>query len=65
MDEIRVNYEEVKNELKTKDGVINWLNQNLTIAQTRDPGFRMGPPPQGVHFSPRVMTSTSTPMPRT
>ena len=48
-------------DLKTKENVIQWLNKQLTTAQARDPGLRLGPPPEGIHFSPSA-TSTSTPM---
>ena len=32
----------------TQETVIRWLNGQLTTAQTRDPGLRIGPPPQGL-----------------
>ena len=35
--------------------VIQWLNKQLTFAQSRDPGLRLGPPPE--------FLATSTPLP--
>ena len=67
-EEIKENLAKAKKEnegfikdLRTKENVIQWLNKQLTTAQARDPGLRLGPPPEGIHFSPSA-TSTSTPM---
>ena len=32
----------------TQETVVRWLNGQLTTAQARDPGLRIGPPPQGL-----------------
>lgn len=56
--------DELNKKLKTNENVIQWLNKQLTTAQARDPGLRLGPPPPGIiNFSASGMASTSTPMP--
>ena len=58
---LRETTDEMRKKLKTNDSVIQWLNKQLTTAQARDPGLRLGPPPEGIHFSPSSL-ATSTPM---
>merc|ERR1712110_797503 len=62
---VRTKTEELEKKLQSSESTIQWLNKNLTTAQARDPSLKFAPPPQGVHFSPSAMASTSTPMPRT
>ena len=64
MEELRKNSEEIAKKLNTNEGVVQWLNKQLNMAQKRDPGLRLGPPPAGLQFSNSEMASTSTPMPR-
>lgn len=54
--------EELSKKSKTEEAVIQWLNKQLTTAQARDPGLRLGPPPTGIQFTPSAMASTSTPV---
>ena len=54
---------DLERKLRTNEAVIAWLNKQLTIAQARDPGLRLGPPPDGLTtFTPSAMTASSTPM---
>jgi spindle assembly abnormal protein 6 len=62
LDETRTVADDLAKKVKTNETVIQWLNKQLTTAQARDPGLRLGPPPDGIHFTPSAMASTSTPM---
>lgn len=61
LEQIRENADEMTKKLKTNETVIQWLNKQLTTAQARDPGLRLGPPPAGINFSATAI-STSTPL---
>ena len=39
---------DLEKKLSTNDLVIKWLNKELTKAQARDPGLKLGPPPEGI-----------------
>ncbi len=62
LDEVRETADDLAKKVKTNEAVIQWLNKQLTTAQARDPGLRLGPPPDGLNFTPSAMASTSTPL---
>ncbi len=59
---LREQVEELEKGAKRQEMVIHWLNQQLTVAQARDPNLRFGPPPDGVSFTPSAMMASSTPL---
>lgn len=62
LDELRTDNEDLGKKMRTNETVIQWLNKQLTTAQARDPGLRLGPPPEGINFTASAMASTSTPL---
>ena len=59
LEEFRNTNDDLSKKLNTNENVIQWLNKQLTTAQARYPDLRLGPPPEGIYFSPRAMASTS------
>lgn len=61
---LREELREAEKRVRTGETVIHWLNKQLTAAQARDPGLRIGPPPEGLAttvFSTSGIAAASTP----
>lgn len=60
---VREEKSELEKKLKTNETVIHWLNKQLTTAQAKYPGFRVGKPPDGLTtFTPSGIGANSTPI---
>ena len=59
---------ELEKKLKTNEGVIDWLNKQLTSVQAKHPNLKLAPPPRElgsmVAFTPSGMGAMSTPADR-